>query len=649
MTAELDASSYLASKGISTRRAGGHELQIHCLWCADGDPKGHGRMYLNTDSWLYTCFRCLISGNRRTLLEHFGDQDELTYAEGADPAARRLILSEAADLAHEMLLANDKMLDYVLERGLTAEQIVAKRLGYVPPNVGLSDMLPSRERLKIKDLVTAGVITTSGREFFNNSLVIPYFSHGQVVQLRERSFRSGGPKYRSMGGDLVRLYNSDALLGADTVMVVEGEMDANAVEAQILEAPERTFGGMVVVGLAGAGTWPEHLIEMLQQCRKVFIGMDPDETGKRAADKLKGEIGAKARIVELPDGEPKTDWTDFFKPHSPANPNGGNTWRDLHTMLVAADMSGKRMFTITDSAVRWEQRRSEAPGIKLGWPSLDAVLRPGLKPGQLFVPFAATGVGKTVVLDNIVHNTRANRLLYVSLEMTAAEIYEHMYRIHRFWNPKADRSQMSADYQRLRVADPNRLKAGELEGLIDEYADEVGAGPDIVIVDYLQYYAGGFKANSKYDKVTDAVMDLKAIAKGKGCVVISPSQANRGTERGKPLSISGMRDAGTLEETADFVLGMFRPDQQVNDENEPVGGMTGSFKTQLLKSRHGGAGRLFDLRLSNMSLALADTLDYKATARIDQENALVRQGIHYDDFRRQQDLELSEQRLEFNR
>ena len=71
-----------------------------------------------------------------------------------------------------------------------------------------------------------------------------------------------------------------------------------------------------------------------------------------------------------------------------------------------------------------------------------------------------------------------------------------------------------------------------------------------------------------------------------------------------------------IEETGDFVLALFRPDQIVSkaDPGAPQV-QTGTFNAQLLKSRHGGKGRLFNLKLSMMSLVIVDKLDVKLDAR----------------------------------
>lgn len=638
MTEEQDLVAYLTSKGIQVHRAAGPEVTIHCLWCADGDTKGKGKLYLNTESWLYSCKRCLASGNRTTLLEHFGDEDGLRHVDTADPMLRRRILTEATDLAHEMLLANDAKVQYLLDRGISAELIVSQKLGYVPRNVGLSEMLPCRESLSgYRDLIAAGLVTLNGREFFNDCITIPYFSHGTVVQIRSKDIDG---KYKTTAGDHTRLYNADALFGADHVLITEGEFDSLAVRSQIESSSERALTSLAVVGLAGAGSWPEGLVESLAGASKVFIGLDPDDTGKKFAAKLKDALGAKGRMVNLPDGEPKTDWTDWFKPVTPKNPRGGHDWRDLRDLLVESDLAGKQMFSIVDAAAKWSRRQSEAPGIKLGWPSLDARIRPGLKPGQVMIPLAATGTGKSVWLSNVAHNLRDKNVLYLSLELTAPEVFEHLRRIHRFWFPKATRDEMLLDNARLQIVERNRLGRGDVEALIGEYTDLVGGTPDVVILDYLQYYARGFRGSSMYDRVSDAIMELKAIAKDADASVIVPSQVNRGAERGKPLVLDAARDAGTVEETADFVVSLFRPDQQVNRDTGDRPFQSGAFNAQLLKSRHGNEGALCNLQFSFMSLAIVDkTFDKVAVSRVEQENSLYRQGVHYDDFRAQHEAQ----------
>lgn len=643
MIEELDLVTYLVEKGLQVNRAAGPEVTVHCFECADGDTKGRGKLYLNTETWLYQCKRCMASGNRKTLLEHFGDEDGVRHAAGADPMKRRRILAEAADLAHDMLLGNTAMLDYLLNRGIAPELIVSQKLGYVPKNFGLADSLPSRENLTYEDLIGAKLVTLDGRDWFNDSITIPYFSHGTIIQIREKRLDA---KYFTPPGDSVHLYNADSLWGADRVLVTEGEIDALSVMTHAEASQERALQSLAVVGLPGATSWPEGLVDMLKTASKVFIGLDSDDTGTKAAAKLKEALGPKARVVKLPAGEPKTDWNDWFLPATPRNPNGGHGWADLRDILTESDLAGKRMFDIVDISTKWSKRQDEAPGLKLGFPTLDAVIRPGLKPGQIVIPLAKSGTGKSAFLSNIVYNLRKHRVLYVSLELTGAEVYEHMRRIHRFWNPKAGREELMADLSLLRITEMNRIKSGDLGVLIGEYTDEIGLQPELLIVDYLQYYARGFRGD-QYARVSDAAMEIKAVSKEEELVTIVPSQVSRKAEHGKPLSADDARDSGVIDETGDFVVSLFRPDQMVSRES--ISGelpqQTGAFNAQLLKSRHGGKGRTFNMKFSNMSLVIVDQMDRDSALRVDQENSAIRQGIHYDDYRARQDEAIAQRVL----
>lgn len=642
---EQDLVAYLTSKGIQTYRSAGSEISIHCMNCEDGESRGKGKLYLNTESWLWGCFKCEFRGNRKTLIEFFGDTDALAYAPGADPFTRRRILTEAAQVAHDMLLGNEAMCQYLLDRGISAEVIVSERLGYVPKNVGLSAMLPNRERYTYKDLIGSGLLSAGGKEFFNDSLVIPYWSHGTVIQLRARMF-TGDAKYLTMGGNESYLYNGDALFGAVEVLVVEGEFDADAVRSALLNCGDRRMESLAVVAVAGAGSWPYGLVERLSRADKIFIGFDHDTnkqgTGQKFAKKLKEEIGTKARTVDLP---PDTDWSNLLSARSGANPNGGKDWRDVRDLLIEADLAGKRLFTIRDAGTKWRKMRDEAPGIKLGFASMDAILRPGLKPGQVMIPLAATGTGKSVFLSNVAHNVRSRGVLYLSLELTASEVFEHFRRIHKFWNPTATPEQMLEDYALLQIVEQNRLRPGDLGQLIEEYEQATAQRPSLVIVDYLQYYARGFRGTSAHDRANDAVMELKAVAKEEQVAVMAPSQVNRASEPGKPITLNGARDSGVVEETGDFVMSLFRPSMAVQSDPNVPPPPSASLTAQLLKSRHGGSGRVFNLRMSPLSLVVVDSLDKKNTVRIEQESSLARQGVHYDDYRKQLDAQNGQSQL----
>jgi len=138
-------------------------------------------------------------------------------------------------------------------------------------------------------------------------------------------------------------------------------------------------------------------------------------------------------------------------------------------------------------------------------------------------------------------------------------------------------------------------------------------------------------------------MELKAVAKEESAAMIVPSQVNRSAEHGKPVSADDARDSGVVDETGDFVVGMFRPDQVMERNATDAHEQTGVYILNLLKSRHGGKGKQFSMRFSNMSLAIVDHIFMPAAgARVDRENSAYRKGQHYEDYRREMDESVSQ-------
>lgn len=617
---------YLADKGVSTRRTHGTEVVAHCVFC--GETKKQPKLYLNTDSWLWDCKLCGESGNRVTLLRHFGDEDEQAVhpLPGVDANARRRVLKAAAHHAHELLLENDDVLEELLGRGLSPETIVKNQLGYVPKNYGFSRSLGD---FQIRDLVASGLMNADGLEFLSDSVVIPYLHHQQVVQLRAKD-RSGDRRYRTAGGDNVRLYNEDALQGAERVLVTEGEFDALITQQVLAHARDPLARSIGVVALAGAAALPENFGSYFTGMKRVYVGFDPDPAGDQGTLRVEQQVGAISRPVELPRGEPKCDWTEYLRDETPNHPWGGNDWRGVMQLLAAADLVGKRVFTISEVYRQWEHDQLVHPGIKFGYPTLDSRIKPGLRPGQICVPLAKTGTGKTAFLVNVAHNTRSHRVLFISLELTSVELFGMLRRIHFFHNPRVPQAQMLNDYENLRIFDENRLGRADLATVVAEYTEEVGAPPELVMIDYLGYYARSFGSDA-YLRTSDAVMQLKADAKQQNLAILTPAQVNRGAKQGTALEADDARDSGVIEETADFVFSLFRPDQAIGEE-----GVSGAFNLGIVKSRRGGVGAVSPLLFSNMSLAIVERNDRRNAVRVEMENEQYIKGADYETWRRDQ-------------
>jgi archaellum biogenesis ATPase FlaH len=650
---EFDAVSYLASKGLHGRAAaGGREMTYPCFFdCDEPRDSKKRKLYLEVSTGFYHCKVCLASGGSYLLQQHFGDSPDNTSTN--EPFLRRQLLDAATQVGQTMLANNDEVLLYLAgERGLTYETVTERRLGFVAGGWSLTGDLPEHtsDQLKSTGLVYRDG-PKAGKDFFYRHILIPYLARGHTIQLRGRIWgETTGGKYMTGPGEPVRLYNADSLDGADEVIVAEGEFDAMILSQALAASPEDRARRIAVIALPGTNSVPEEFDAVLSEAKRIYLGLDSDEPGLRAAETLKERIGPRARVLTLPSYEGrKCDWTEFLLPGPDTDstdprlevvdlkgdwvsrhPYSGHDWRDVLRLLSSA--SGKRIFSIAEAGEAFRSARAANDGFRTGFRELDGILKPGLLPGQVLVALAKTGAGKTVWLCNLAYNMRKHKILFVSLEMTREEVYERMRRIYLFHHRHATDYEVERGLANVYICDENRLGERDLANLISEFTVEADGPPEIVFVDYLGYFARAAAGSSQYEKVTNAVMGLKGIAKAGRFAIITPHQVNRGAKEGKPIELDDARDSGAVEETADFLLALFRPDDALN-ENESTQTSTGKVRCSILKSRHGGKGRVLSFQMDMLTLAMVDDNTRESRWAV-EHNEMHRRGHDWISLRR---------------
>lgn len=227
----------------------------------------------------------------------------------------------------------------------------------------------------------------------------------------------------------------------------------------------------------------------------------------------------------------------------------------------------------------------------------------------------------TVFLLNAMHRIRMvsgqadTRMLFLSLEQTRGEWWDRARRIHRFWFPdetETDAANWWTDH--IRLVDRNQLTTTDITQILEDYEYEVGGPPDLICLDYLGYLARGFKGEA-YERTGAAVHALKKLAKDYRIPFIVPQQVSRAAKDGEEFGLDAGRDAGTVEETADFLLGMWRPDDALGRTAAESDGLV---NFRILKSRHGGRGASLQLQWSPVTLTLVP-LTHPAAARARRE------------------------------
>jgi len=115
----------------------------------------------------------------------------------------------------------------------------------------------------------------------------------------------------------------------------------------------------------------------------------------------------------------------------------------------------------------------------------------------------------------------------------------------------------------------------------------------VVIVDYLQLMtAGTDNRGSREQEVSTISRSLKAIAKELDIPILALSQLNRSVEsrEGKRPQLSDLRESGAIEQDADIVMFIHRPEYYGITEDESGNSLLGVAEIIIAKHRNGATG-----------------------------------------------------------
>ncbi|AEX42976.1 replicative DNA helicase [Corynebacterium diphtheriae] len=249
---------------------------------------------------------------------------------------------------------------------------------------------------------------------------------------------------------------------------------------------------------------------------------------------------------------------------------------------VLADIVGPTM----DEIDMISENGGLAQGVPTGFVDLDNLTN-GLHGGQMIIVAARPGVGKsTIALDfvrscAIKHDKAA---VIFSLEMSKSEIVMRLL--------SAEAEVKLSDMRSGRLDDSGWAKLATRVGQIEQapiYIDDSANltmmeirskarrlkqkhDLQMIVVDYLQLMSSGKRVESRQQEVSEFSRQLKLLAKELDVPLIAISQLNRGPESrtDKRPQLADLRESGSLEQDADMVMLLYRPDSQ-DRENERAG------------------------------------------------------------------------------
>jgi replicative DNA helicase len=254
-------------------------------------------------------------------------------------------------------------------------------------------------------------------------------------------------------------------------------------------------------------------------------------------------------------------------------------------------------------------RNEDFTGVPTGFPSLDRVTY-GWQATDLIILAARPAVGKTAFALNLarsaaLHPTRPTGVAMFSLEMSAPQLVQRILSAEsEIWLEKISRGKLeehemkqlyAKGIQRLAQApiyidDTAALNIFELRAKCRRLKNQGNLG--LIIIDYLQLMSGTGDRNSNREQEISAISrGLKGLAKELQVPIIALSQLSREVEKrkdgNKMPQLSDLRESGAIEQDADMVMFLYRPEYYDITQDEMGDSNRGETHVRIAKHRNG--------------------------------------------------------------
>lgn len=249
-------------------------------------------------------------------------------------------------------------------------------------------------------------------------------------------------------------------------------------------------------------------------------------------------------------------------------------------------------------------------GLESGFTKLDKMTS-GWQNSDLIIIAARPAMGKTAFVLSMARNIAVNfknPVALFSLEMSNVQLVNRLIvNVCEIPGEKIKSGQLAAyewqqlDYKLkdlidapLYVDDTPSLSVFELRTKARRLVREHGVR--ILIIDYLQLMnASGMAFGSRQEEVSTISRSLKGLAKELNVPIIALSQLNRGVEsregiEGKRPQLSDLRESGAIEQDADMVCFIHRPEYYKIFQDDKGNDLRGMAEIIIAKHRNGATG-----------------------------------------------------------
>ena len=489
---------------------------------------------------------------------------------------------EAADYSlfyrkwHEDLKTSPEALEYLHGRGITDDSIERFNLGYCAAwkHSKAGDKVPSTKRIIIPR--TKGTFTARRIDKPANELEAQYIKQ---VQGRQKD-----------------LFNLEALNGAETPIICEGELDA----ISLYQA-----GAASVVGIGTTTNAGALLEEAKKHPEAVFIlalDNDPDKEdgsnpGKEAQKKLAADMKAAGLEVLSIDpakiyGEAKDGNEAFTKDperlgkviaYLQGKAQEMKAGRDEEREAELRSRTGEGMLDSFLLSVMDKEARTFEP-IPTGIKDIDRALEGGFIRKTLVTLGAPPAMGKTALAQWIFENIAqaGQDVLYINLEMSREQLLARSLSRIAWKYDKKDFSALEVlrgyawtDEQRESITqaaarykadiaphfiyNPEGVTNG-IDSILTAMEAETarikaqGKPAPLVCIDYLQLVDSGER--DAIEGMKGVIFKLKDFAKRENTVVFVIIANNRASNKSGTVEMESGRDTSAIEYSGDFMLGL---------------------------------------------------------------------------------------------
>ena len=277
---------------------------------------------------------------------------------------------------------------------------------------------------------------------------------------------------------------------------------------------------------------------------------------------------------------------------------------------TAPDMRDE-VFAALENIEKMYQQRGRISGLATGFTVFDQ-MTDGLHPGEMIIVAARPSMGKTALAMNIVEHVALNLeepkpVGVFSLEMSTQQLVQRMLCSRARVNMKKIRSGMLARAEHGKLNDA-AAALSESSIFIDDTASltilELRAKArrmrdrhriELIAIDYLQLCRSTSRRgqDNRQIEIAEISSGIKALAKELEIPIIVLAQLNRQPEQrggGKPR-MSDLRESGSLEQDADVVALLVRPEVYEDDE-DTKSDLAGKAELLIAKQRNGPIGEI---------------------------------------------------------